>query len=328
MLFSRAKVTALGSYVPDSILSNHDLTKMVDTTDDWIVRRTGMKERRIVEEGQYTSNLGIKAIENMVSLFPVELETVDMIIVATCTADFLFPSVASQIQDYFCIPNAGAMDVSAACAGFVYALNVANGLISTNQCKKALVVGAETMSRIVNYEDRTTCVLFGDGAGVALVELEENSPDFLHVEYGTVGSAGQHLYVSSLAKTISNTSIEKERKIVQNGREVFKLAVTTLSEHIPSFLREAGVYLEDLDWFAPHSANLRIIQSICSRVGIPEEKVLFSGEYFGNTSSASIPLSLTEAYQLGKLQKGDLVLLSGFGGGFVYSNLLLRWSGI
>jgi 3-oxoacyl-[acyl-carrier-protein] synthase-3 len=299
---------------------------MVDTNDEWIRRRTGMKERRIAEENQFTSDLAIKAIEDLVNNFHIEIKSIDMIIVATSTADFLFPSVASQIQNYFSIPYCGSMDVSAACAGFTYALNVANGLVSTNQCKKVLVVGAEAMSKIVDYEDRTTCILFGDGAGVALVEQDSANPSFIHTEHGTKGNAGQYLYVSNVANAIGTTEIEKEKKIVQNGQEVFKLAVSTMSNTIPSFIKEAGYDVDDINWFVPHSANLRIIQAICNRIRIREDVVLFSGEYYGNTSSASIPLSLTDAYHQGKLKKGDLILLSGFGGGFVYSHSLLRWS--
>lgn len=326
MLYSKAKITALGAYVPGRILTNDHLSRMVETSDEWIQRRTGMKERRIAEDVQCTSDLAIKAVENMMELYKVEIKSVDMILVATSTADFIFPSVASQIQNYFSIPFCGAMDISAACAGFTYALNTANGLISTNQCQKVLVVGAETMSKIVDYQDRTTCVLFGDGAGVALVEKEEAHPDFIHAQHGTKGDAGQHLYVSNHACSTGDNVIKKDKKIIQNGREVFKLAVSTLSNTLPLFLEEAGFTLEEVDWFVPHSANLRIIQAICSRTGINENKVLFSGKYYGNTSSASIPLSLAEAQQKGKLRKGDLVLLSGFGGGFVYSHSLLRWS--
>ncbi|WP_028777354.1 ketoacyl-ACP synthase III [Shimazuella kribbensis] len=326
MLFSQAKVTAVGSYVPGRRLTNDDLSKSVETNDEWIQRRTGMKERRIAEDVQFTSDLAIKAVESMIETFSLEIQTIDMIIVATSTSDFVFPSVASQIQNYFGISQCGSMDLSAACAGFTYALNVANGLVSTNQCKKALVVGAETMSKVVDYQDRTTCVLFGDGAGVALVEREEINPSFVHASYGTRGDAGRYLYVSNIANNIEGEGIKKEKKIVQNGREVFKLAVSSLSNTIPPFLKEADYGVGDVDWFVPHSANMRIIHAICDRINMNEDKVLFSGEYYGNTSSASIPLSLTEAYQLGKLQRGDLILLSGFGGGFVYSHCLLRWS--
>jgi 3-oxoacyl-[acyl-carrier-protein] synthase-3 len=321
MFYSKAKISALGAYVPGKILTNDDLSQMVETSDEWIQRRTGMKERRIAEDVQFTSDLAIKAVENMVELYDIEIKTIDMILVATSTPDFVFPSVASQIQHYFSIPFCGSMDISAACAGFTYALNTANGLISTNQCKRVLVVGAETMSKIVDYQDRTTCVLFGDGAGVALVEREEDHPSFIHTRHGTKGEAGQHLYVSNFANKTG-----EDGKIIQNGREVFRLAVSTLSHTLPSFVEEAGFTMEEVNWFVPHSANLRIIQAICDRVGLEEEKVLFSGEYYGNTSSASIPLSLAEAQQKGLLKKGDLVLLSGFGGGFVYSHSLLRWS--
>jgi 3-oxoacyl-[acyl-carrier-protein] synthase-3 len=326
MLYSQAKVTAVGSYVPGKKLTNADLSQFVDTNDEWIQRRTGMKERRIAEDAQFTSDLAIKAIESMMETFNCDIQTIDMIIVATSTSDFLFPSVASQIQNYFSIKDCGSMDLSAACAGFTYALNVANGLVSTNQCKKALVVGAETMSKVVDYTDRTTCVLFGDGAGVALVEKEGVNPSFIHASHGTRGEAGRYLYVSNIANHIAGEVIETEKKIVQNGREVFKLAVSSLSSTIPIFLKQVDYEVEDIDWFVPHSANLRIVQAICDRIKMREDKVLFSGEYYGNTSAASIPLSLTEAYLQGKLKKGDVILLSGFGGGFVYSHCLLKWS--
>lgn len=323
---SRATITAIGSYVPEKVLTNADFEKIVDTSDEWIVQRTGIRERRIAEAEVFTSHLCISAVKNMMDQYDVTVEDVDMIMVATTTPDFPFPSVASQVQEYFRITGAGAIDISAACAGFVYGLNIANSLVTAGLHRKVLVIGGETLSKVTDYSDRTTCILFGDGAGAALVEWTEHDPAFLYSMSGSDGRAGIHLYRTGLSQRMNEQELAGAGKIVQNGREIFKLAVNTLTREIPNLMQKAGVSLTELDWFVPHSANLRIIQAVCERIDFPIEKTLFSAEIYGNTSSATIPLALHQAMIEGKLKKNDLVLLYGFGGGFVHSGTLIHWS--
>lgn len=323
---SKARITAIGSYVPERILTNADLEAMVDTSDEWIVQRTGIRERRIAPPDVFTSDLCVKAVQNMVEQYQVSVEDVDMILVATTTPDFPFPSVACLVQERLGIPSAGALDISAACAGFVYALNLADGLITSGLHRKVLVIGGETLSKVTDYTDRTTCILFGDGAGAVLVERDGDSPGFLHSASGSDGRAGIHLYRTGISDRLNGVRLSGEGNIVQNGREVFKIAVSTLNREIPKLMEEAGMSLDELDWFVPHSANIRIIQAVCERIGFPMEKTLFSAEYYGNTSSATIPLALHQGIREGKLKKGDTVLLYGFGGGFVHSASLINWT--
>lgn len=324
---SKAKITAIGTYTPEKKLTNKDFEKMVDTTDEWIVQRTGIRERRISDQDEFTSDLCVSAVKDMVENFQVNLQEIDFIIVATSTPDTPIPSVSSQLQDRLKLSTGiGAIDIVAACAGFVQGLNLANALVTSTMYKKVLVIGAEALSKITDYSDRASCILFGDGAGAALVEYDENDPSFLAHSSTTEGKAGIHLYCSGLSGQLSGNEIIKNQKIVQNGREIFKMAVSTLVTEIPKLMEQSRFTLSDVDWFVPHSANLRIIEAICQRLQFPMEKVLFSSEYFGNTSSATIPLALKMGMDQKKLKKGDLVLLSGFGGGFVHSSTLIRWS--
>ncbi|RAL25856.1 ketoacyl-ACP synthase III [Thermoflavimicrobium daqui] len=326
MIPSLARMTAIGTYVPKSTLTNYDFEKMIETSDAWIVQRTGIRERRVAAKDEYTSDLCIAAIKNLLERYPVSIEDVDFIIVSTTTPDFPFPSVACQIQKAFGIQSTGAIDISAACAGFVYGLQLANALITSGMNRKILVLGSEVLSKVTDYSDRSTCILFGDGAGVALVEKCEEESSFLYATSGTDGKGGIHLYRTGLSSQIDTTTLSGNTKIVQNGREVFKFAVNTLTREVPKIIHQAGFSLEQLDWFVPHSANQRIIDAVCDRINFPKEKTLFSGEYFGNTSSASIPLALQLGMDAGKLKKGDLILLSGFGGGLTHAHLLMKWT--
>ncbi|GAA0351641.1 ketoacyl-ACP synthase III [Bacillus horti] len=323
---AKAKITALGSYVPAQILSNYDLEKLVDTSDEWIVQRTGMKERRIAGEHEFTSDLCIKAVQNLQEKYGKNLEDVDLIIVSTTTADYPFPSVACRVQYAFGIKQCAAFDLNATCAGFAYGLHVANGLISSSLHKKALVIGGETLSKVTDYTDRTSCILFGDGAGALLLEYDEHESSFLASTYGTEGKGGQHLYRTGLSTTIDDIDMLGNGKMVQNGREVYKWAVTSVPKGVRELLQKAGHSSEEVDWFVPHSANLRMIESICERVGIPLERTLYSLEYMGNTSSASIPLALHLGLQNNQLKYGDKVIVYGFGGGLTYTGLLLNWT--
>ncbi|KAF9141829.1 3-oxoacyl-[acyl-carrier-protein] synthase 3 protein 2 [Mortierella sp. GBA39] len=284
---STARITAIGSYVPEKKLTNADLEQMVDTSDEWIVQRTGMRERRIAGESEYSSTMAYKAVEDLVSRYGQDLTDVDCIIVSTTTPDYAFPSVACQIQGYFQIPSTAAFDLNATCAGFTYALHMANGLITSGLHRKVLVVAAETLSRVTDYTDRSTCILFGDGAAAVLVEKDEQRPSFIAAHLGTNGEGGIH-------------------------------GVETL-------LEQAGMTPGDVNWFVPHSANFRMVESICEKAGIPVEKTLTSMEYYGNTSSVSIPLALQLGLDEGKLQNGDTLLLYGFGGGLTHAGLILKW---
>lgn len=322
---SQAKITAFGTYVPERRLTNEDLQKMVDTSDEWIVQRTGMKERRIAAENESTSTLAIKAVEDLVKRSGSHLEDVDCIIVATTTADYALPSVACRIQEHFNIPHTAAFDLSAACAGFTYGLHVANGLVSSGAHQKVLVIGAEAMSKVIDYKDRATCILFGDGAGAMVVEREEENPGFFGVHLETEGSGGIHLYRTIIEETMNGVALQANGKMVQNGREVYKWAVRSVPKGIEKLFIKAGMKKTDVDWFVPHSANLRIIESICERAGLPLESALTSVEYMGNTSSASIPLALDNGIKEGKVKNGDLLLLYGFGGGLTQCGVLVRW---
>jgi 3-oxoacyl-[acyl-carrier-protein] synthase-3 len=319
-----AQITAIGSYVPERILTNLDLEKMVDTNDEWILQRTGIRERRIARDDEFTSHLCVGAVRDLMLRSGKSVADVDLVIVCTHSGDFPFPAVSSLIQAKLGILQAGAMDLNAACAGFAYGLHVANGLISAGLHRKILVVGADTMSKITDYTDRTTCILFGDGAGAALVEQNETESGFLGYYMRSEGEGGQLLYRTGLSKEIDGMALIDTQKVVQNGREVYKWAVSTIPVGMQTLLQNAGMTLADVDWFIPHSANLRIIESICERSGFPMEKTLHSMEYYGNTSAATIPLALDMGLREGKVKPGDTVLIYGFGGGLVQAGLLLR----
>lgn len=325
---SKARLTALGSSVPTKKLTNFDLEKLVETNDEWIVQRTGMKERRIAGEDEYTSHLCIQAVQNLMENYQKDIADVDLIIVSTTTADYHFPSVACRIQEAFSIPHTAAFDLNATCAGFAYALHVANGFITSGLHKKVLVVGGETLSKVTDYKDRTSCILFGDGAGAALVEYEENPEytSFLATVYGTEGKGGIHLYRTGLSSSMDGTALSGEGNMVQNGREVYKWAVTNVPLGVRELLLQAKLDIEDVDWFVPHSANLRMIESICEKTELPIEKVLHSLEFLGNTSSASIPLALHLGLLDNKLKFGDTLIAFGFGGGLTYTGHVLRWT--
>lgn len=325
MVQSKARVTAIGTAVPEKRLLNSELEKMVETNDEWIVQRTGMKERRIAGENEFASTLAYQAINNLIKNYDKDLHDVDGIIVATTTPDYAFPSVACQIQAHFQIPCAGAFDLNATCAGFTYALHVANNLITAEAHKKILVVATETLSKVTDYQDRSTCILFGDGAAAMLVEYDPENPSFLASHMGTDGTGGIHVYRTSLAPTMNSTALNTSGKMVQNGREVYKWAVRTIPDGMQRLADKAHLTFADIDWFIPHSANLRMIESICEKSGFPIEKSLTSVKYFGNTSSASIPIALQIGIENGQVQNGDALMLYGFGGGLTHLGLILKW---
>jgi 3-oxoacyl-[acyl-carrier-protein] synthase-3 len=310
---SIAHITAVGSYVPEHVITNAAIEQMVDTNNEWIIRRTGIEQRHQASGEQYTSHLAIAAVQDLLNSFPGATEDIDAILVATTTPDMICPSVASQVQQAIGATSCLAVDVSAACTGFVTALQMANGLIMTGAYRKILVIGAETLSRITDYTDRSTCILFGDGAGAVLVESTLEGA-FLASNAVTDGSGGLQVHCQS------------NGKLVQNGREVYKWALSTVPDGVRDLFRSTKLELSDLDWFVPHSANLRMIEAICERLELPADKALQSVVRNGNTSAASIPLALDAAYKEGKLKAGQLLALYGFGSGLTQSGLLLRWT--
>ena len=326
MMKSKAIITAIGAYVPERILSNADLEKLVDTSDEWIVQRTGMRERRIAAEHEFVSDLATRAVEDLIRRYAVRVEDVDMIIVASSTVEYAFPSAASRVQANLRIPHTGVLDVNAACAGFTYGLQLANSLVTSGLHRKVLVIGAETLSKITDYTDRTSCVLFGDGAGAVLIEeAGEAEGGFLAAISGTNGEGGIHLYKAGLSNQMNGVALQGNGALVQNGREVYKWAVRMVPEQLTAMITQAGLLPEQIDWFVPHSANLRMIEAMCERGPIELERTLTSVEYRGNTSAASIPLALKLAVDEGRLKYGQQLALLGFGGGLTYSGVIVRW---
>ncbi|MGX0288537.1 beta-ketoacyl-ACP synthase 3 [Staphylococcus epidermidis] len=323
---SFAKITAQGTYVPEKVMDNNDFEKIVETSDEWIQQRTGIIERRIVDENEYTSDLSYKAVLDLQEKYQVDLTDVDMIINATLTPDYKTPSVASYVQAQLGLKTAGAIDINAACAGFTYGLNLANGLITSGQNKKILVIGSETLSKITDYNDRSTCILFGDGAGAFLVEYDKEEMSFIASNAGSDGLKGHNLYCTELSEEMFSDDLENHGYIVQNGRGVYKWAVGNVPNIIHEVLNQSNYSIEDLNWFVPHSANARMIESICEKANIETDKALKSLKYYGNTSSATIPLSIDLAIKEGKIKKDDLILLVGFGGGLAYASTLIRWT--
>lgn len=326
MQTSKARITAIGSYVPEKRLTNHDIEKLVDTNDEWIVQRTGIRERRIAAENEFTSDISIKAVENLVARYGKSLHDVDMIIVCTMTPDMKTPSVAALVQAKLGIHHTGAIDLNAACAGFAYGLHIANGLIAANLNNKILVIGAETFSKIIDYSDRSTCILFGDGGGAVLVEKDDQHSSFIASHMGTNGEQAHNLYCTNLSNQMFGEEMAVNGFVAQNGREVYKWAVNTVPKGIIALMDKAGIGSESIDWFVPHSANLRIIESICSRSKLALDQTIYSLEYYGNTSAATIPLSLDKGMQEGKIKADDKLLLYGFGGGLTHAGLLIQWS--
>ncbi|MEO2069567.1 MAG: beta-ketoacyl-ACP synthase III [Desulfurobacteriaceae bacterium] len=309
------KIVSTGSYVPSKVLTNFDLEKMVDTSDEWITTRTGIRERRISDK-ETTSSLAVKAsLKALEGRNPQEL---DLIVVATATPDAFFPSTACKVQAELNNKKAIAFDVSAACTGFIYALYIADSIMRSKKLKKALVIGAERFSKIVDWGDRSTCILFGDGAGSVLLEKDEEE-GILGFDLGSDGSYGEFLYVSSVG-----SNEEYPFYVKMKGNEVFKVAVRTMVESAKRVLEKTGISSKEIKLLIPHQANLRIINAIAERLGIDNGKIFVNLNKYGNTSAASVPLALDEAVKEGRAKKGDLVLLVAFGGGFTWGSCVLR----
>jgi 3-oxoacyl-[acyl-carrier-protein] synthase-3 len=325
----RAKITALGTYVPPKVLTNQDLEKMVATSDQWIVERVGIRERHIVGEGQATSDLATEAARRCLAHRGVEASTVDMIIVATISPDMFFPATACLVQDRIGAKGAWGFDLLAACSGFVYALVTASQFISTGTHKRILVIGADSMSRIIDYTDRATCVLFGDGAGAVLVEPtdeDEGVIDFLNEIDGSGGPALSMPAGGSLNPATIETVEKRMHYVHQDGPAVFKYAVRKMAETSARLLERNNLTVADIDVMLPHQANRRIITGSAERLGIDPAKVLVNIDRFGNTTAGTIPLAMQDAIDRGLLKKGSLALLCAVGAGFTAGAALVRWS--
>ncbi len=323
------RITGTGSYLPQTIITNHDLEKMVKTSDEWIIARSGISERRIAAVDEQTSDMACAASRQALDMAGVKPSELDMIIVATVTPDMPFPATACILQHKLEASGCPAFDLNAVCSGFLYGLSLANTVIRSGEAKNILVVGAEVFSRIVNWQDRTTCVIFGDGAGAVVLQAEEKSgrgiiSSHLHAD-------GKYGYLLKLpgggsANPASHQSVEsKLHYIYMQGNELFKVAVRSLSEVALEALQDSQVSLDELKLFIPHQANIRIIRAVASRIGVPPEKVFTNVHKYGNTSSASIPIALDEANRKGLLQPHDLLLFDTFGGGLTWGAMVARW---
>jgi 3-oxoacyl-[acyl-carrier-protein] synthase-3 len=326
----RAKITALGRYVPPKVVTNHDLASRVDTTHDWIVERTGILERHMVERGTPTSELAAQAVADLMRRRGIEAEQIDVIIVATVTPDMFFPSTACMVQNKVRASRAWGFDVSAACSGFLYALTAGAQFIASGAHDKVVVIGADVMSSIINFEDRTTCVLFGDGAGAVLLEPSDSEDvgilDYMHE---IDGSGGQFLYMpagGSLNPSSHETVDKKMHYVHQEGQPVFKYAVRKMGEISRNILEHNGLEGKDVDLFIAHQANLRIINAAAEKLGLDEKKVVKNIHKYGNTTAATIPLAIGDAIEEGRLNKGDLVLFAAVGAGYTVGSVLARWA--
>ncbi len=321
-------IIGTGKYVPEKVLTNADLEKMVDTNDEWIVSRTGIKERHIAAPEQATSDLAYEAAVRALKSAGLTADELDLIIVATVTPDSAFPSTACILQDKLGAKKAAAFDLSAACSGFVYGMATANGFIQTGMYRNALVIGADTLSRITDYSDRNTCVLFGDGAGAVIIGEVPEGRGFLSFDLGAEGAGGELLKLEAGGSRLpasEATVADRKHYIYMNGREVFKFAVRVMGSATEEVLRKAGKSKEDIDLFVPHQANIRIIQSAMQRLDLPEDKCVINVDKYANTSAASIPLALVEAAEDGRMKEGDTILLVGFGGGLTWGASVLVW---
>lgn len=325
---TKAVVTGTGHGVPEKILTNFDLEKIVDTNDEWIYSRTGIKERRICAEDELCSDLAIAAAERALDAAGLTGADMDMVIVATVSADFIFPSAACRVQDAIGA-TCGSFDIGAACAGFIYSLHLADGQIQSGLAKNVLVVGVDTLTKYLDWKDRSTCVLFGDAAGAAVVSAAENTDrGIIATVLFSDGSGGPHIsMLSGKTKYPPFLNIEQVDSpyLYMNGNETYRFAVTALGDACCKVLEKAGMTAADVDLFVPHQANVRIIDSAAKRIGLDPEKVFLNIEKYGNTSAGSIPLALYEAERSGRLKSGDVVLTVGFGAGLVWGANLIRW---
>ncbi|MEA4833641.1 beta-ketoacyl-ACP synthase III [Anaeromusa sp.] len=323
-----AGILGLGSYVPERILTNADLEKIVDTSDEWIFSRTGIKQRHVADEATATSDIAAGAAKRALAHAGIKAEELDLIIVATATPDMFFPSTACLVQEKIGATHAAAFDLAAGCSGFVYGLTVATQFIQAGLYQRVLVIGAETLSKILDWTDRNTCVLFGDGAGAAVIGPVPAGYGVLGVELGADGHGGELLKMpagGSRRPPSAETVAQRLHYVHMNGNEVFKFAIKVMGEAAQKALQKAGMTDADVDYLIPHQANIRIIQSAAKRLQLPMEKVHVNVDRYGNTSAASIPIALEEAVLEGKVKNGDKLVLVGFGAGLTWAACVLRW---
>ena len=324
----RARITGTGSYAPEKVLTNLEIEKFLDTSDEWIKTRTGISERHIAAEGENTSDLATRAAERAMEMAGVSAEDLDLIVVGTITGDYPWPATACIVQANLGAVNAGAFDVSAACSGFLYALSCAVDRVEAGRSKKALVIGAEVLSRIVNWEDRNTCILFGDAAGAVIVEAGDGDRGILSTHLHADGTQLELLYQPGFGtKQLPSEQTLKDRNyfLRMQGNEVFKVAVRSMSDVANIALKANNMTAEDVDLFIPHQANIRILNATAKKIGLTNEQVYINVDRFGNTSGATIPLALDEANRAGRIKEGDILLLDAFGGGFTWAATMLRW---
>ncbi len=320
---SKASLKSIASYTPEQILNNHDLEKIIDTTDEWITRRTGIKERRIAGKDESTSDLGTKAAIKAIERANLKPQDIDAVLVATLSPDyFTMPSTACKIAANLGLNGVSAFDISAACSGFIYLLEQAKALVESGLKKNVLIIGAEKTSSIMDYTDRSICILFGDGAGAGVVSLDENNP-IIDVHTASDGNYGDLLMTERSQESKEASKLTMKMK----GNEVFKIAVQTLSNDVVEILAKNKISSEQIDLFIPHQANLRIIKAVQERLNLSDEKCVISVHKYGNTSAASIPMAMNDAYEENRLKKGDLILLDAFGGGFTWGSALLKFGG-
>ena len=324
----RATILGTGSAVPAKGLTNFDLERLVDTTDEWITTRTGISERRIASEGEYTSTFATLAAERAMAMAGITAEELDLIIVATITPDFPFPATACLVQHNLKATRAAAFDISAACSGFLYGLSIVEKMIATGSASKVLLIGAEVLSRITDWTDRNTCCLFGDGAGAVVIGSGEGETGILSTHIHSDGSYWELLHqpgVGNRNPAVQQTLDNRLVFLQMQGNEVFKLAVRAMEEAAHEALQANGLGIDDLDLLIPHQANRRIIDAIGRRLGLSEDRVFVNLQRYGNTSAASIPIALDEANRTGRIKDGNLVLFDAFGGGLTWASALVRW---
>ena len=325
----QAGILGVGSYVPERLLTNKDLEKMVDTSDEWITSRSGIRERRIAEAGESTSDLAFRAAGRALEHAGVKAEELDLIILATCSKDMIIPSGACLVQNQLGAVNAGAFDMEAGCTGFVYALTIASQFIATGAMKRVLVIGAEVLSKIINWEDRTTCVLFGDGAGAVVLGPVAAGEGVLASKLSAEGSGWPHLTIpagGSKMPANAETVEQKLHYVHMAGKEVFRYAVRVMEEEAVQIVKKAGLDLSEIDLLIPHQANLRIIEHAAKKLKLPMEKVVVNLDKYGNTSAASIPMGLDEAVKSGRVKAGDNIVMVAFGAGLTSGAVVLKWS--
>lgn len=324
----RASITGIGSYLPSKVLTNNDLERLVDTSDDWIIKRTGIKERRIVENGVITSDLATQASLKAMEDAKVSPEDLDMIITSTITPDHIFPSTSCYLQHKLGATRAGAFDILAACAGFIYALSIGESLVNSGAMRTVLIVGAECLSKITDYTDRRTCVLFGDGAGAVIIQKSSTEHEILSTSLAADGSQADVLIMpgGGSKNPASLESIQQRSHYIQfRGKEVFKLAINNITNIILDTVKKNGLKLDDIDLIIPHQSNLRIIEATMEKLELPMERAFVNIDKYGNTSSASIPIAIDEARKEGRLRKGNIVMLVAFGGGLTWGSSVIKW---